>query len=265
MLSSTVSPPLEPNNKHASALSPLERAVQERSIHESHPARVFLSQLTFGIIQTGSGCRINLGYGNLHGILFLADQQKLWGAALDRLAVVLPQCLQEKIAEEAGAMEKGGLSQPGIPGHNSEERKVAERKMRRASIAVGVMSAIAKQGALLNAAAKKAPASDQCSATPKEKQAQKKTSIKESIKQNFRSSIFAGGSPGLIGTASGLKAPFLDSQLSIGASSPAGRCMSQGNLNTCKATYLPKCLSAVAIASGRVYLFKVNSRPDVHP
>jgi hypothetical protein len=66
---------------------------------------------------------------------------------LEKPAVVLPVSLQEKMAEEK-QQEQASQQQQGnkvVQELTTEQRKTVERKMRRASIAVGVMTAMSKQ------------------------------------------------------------------------------------------------------------------------
>lgn len=140
--------------------------------------------------------------------------------------MVLPMSLQQKIAEEAEAKKNGDMDQIAVPGPHNEERKNAERKMRRASIAAGVMSALAKQGSL--------PTPDTGQKLPKEvRKSQKRdpkrtSSIKAALKQNFRSSIFSSGLSGIMSMPSGMNIPFLDAKgssgiPSMGISSPLSK------------------------------------------
>ena len=135
-------------------------------------------------------------------------------AALERPAVVLPMSLQERIAEEAEARKKGDVDQIAVPGMNTEEKKIAERKMRRASIAVGVMSALAKQGSITMPAADERPPAEK--RKPQKRDAKRTSSIKAALKQNFRSSIFGSGLSGMISIPSGINIPFLDPKGSSG-------------------------------------------------
>ena len=131
--------------------------------------------------------------------------------------MVLPQSLQEKMTEEAEAKKTSKANRTAVQGIDGEERKRDERKNRRASIAVGVMSAIAKQGLVLNPSVKRIAAEG--AAPAKQRRSQRNSSLKAALKQNFRSSIFTGAVSGLANMPSGIKIPFLDSQASSGISS----------------------------------------------
>ena len=132
--------------------------------------------------------------------------------------MVLPISLQEKIAEEAEARTKGDADQVAVSGSNYEEKKMAERKMRRASIAVGVMSTLAKKQGSLVAPAKD-PLPPQEVKRPQKRDPKRTSSIKAALKQNFRSSIFSSGLSGMISMPSGINVPFLDAKGSSGISS----------------------------------------------
>lgn len=131
--------------------------------------------------------------------------------------MVLPVSLQERIAEEAEAKKKGSLDDLPVTGLNNEERKNAERKMRRASIAVGVMSALAKQGSLIASSSGQNPSEE--IKKPQKRETKRNSSIKATIKQNFRSSIFSSGLSGIVSMPSGINIPFLDAKGSSGISS----------------------------------------------
>lgn len=64
-------------------------------------------------------------------------------AALDKPAVVLPVSMQERISEEKN-LEHAAKSQPkGSVNLTAEQLRTQQQKMRRASIAVGVLTAAA--------------------------------------------------------------------------------------------------------------------------
>lgn len=75
-------------------------------------------------------------------------RSKVCRAALDQPAIVLPVSLQEQIADESDAKQAAKHKHKAALAQDTSDRKREERTMRRASLAVGVLNSLSKQGSL---------------------------------------------------------------------------------------------------------------------